>query len=103
MSAGPSNQVTEQDSPRLKMPKLVAYGDWDFTQVAMEMTRMHCACALLKERLVLDSSAHGSDLLDMPQGDELRQRLLAFPGEITASRHRWQALTLPSVAVSIGD
>jgi formylglycine-generating enzyme required for sulfatase activity len=87
MSAGPTNQVTEQELPGLGMPSLFAYGNRDAPQVRMEMARMHRAAGLPKDLMVLDGAAHGAELLDAPQGEELRGRLLGLVAGIAAPPH----------------
>jgi pimeloyl-ACP methyl ester carboxylesterase len=78
MSVGPTNQVTEADLGKLKMPKLFLYGEKDAFGFPEAMQNIYRRAAEPKALITCDSAAHGTTLLYGSCGQEIDQQLLSF-------------------------
>jgi pimeloyl-ACP methyl ester carboxylesterase len=78
MSVGPTNQVTEADLAKLKMPKLFLYGEKDAFGFPEAMQNMYRRAAEPKALITCDSAAHGTTLLYGSCGQEIDQQILSF-------------------------
>jgi pimeloyl-ACP methyl ester carboxylesterase len=79
LEAGPTNKVAESEIPQIDIPKLYLYGENDGYGFSDAMEAIYAASAQPKEMIVCpDTAAHGTELLHVDCGDEVRQKILAF-------------------------
>lgn len=82
LGSGITNKVTEAELAQLTIPKLYIYGEKDSFGFPEAMQKIYRVSAEPKALITCDTGAHGSDLLNVACGDEIREKILAFLGEI---------------------
>ncbi len=79
LQAGPNNQVTTAEIPRIQIPKFYIYGENDGYGFSDAMEKIYAASTYPKELLICpDTAAHGTELLNMACGDEIRKKMMVY-------------------------
>ena len=97
LEAGPTNKVSLAEVSQIDIPKLYFYAENENSGFIYAMEEIYAASHPPKEMLVCpDTAAHGTEMLNVACGEEIRQKTLSFLRSMLNSQSEATIIEVPS-------